>query len=321
MSNWDDPFRERLQLLTELLPVIAREARFALKGGTAINLFEHDLPRLSVDVDLTWLAVGDFAGDQHAITAALEGLAQRLRAAPLRLHVAASIAAGAGGVTRLIATRLGARVQIETTPVMRGTVHPVRMMTVQPRVQAEFGFAEMQVLDHADLYAGKLAAALSRQHPRDLFDVGVLLDSGRLDAHLWRTFLVYLTATPKPAAELLAPREPLGFAAAFGSQFRGMTREPVTVEWLLHARERLLMRVSELMDDATQKFLVSVERERPDFTSIGLPHAANLPGVQRKLYNLAQRTPAKREADYCQLVETLEQIASQRPVPYDYPKG
>ena len=89
MSSWADPFRERLQLLTDLLPVVAREPRFALKGGTAINLFEHDLPRLSVDVDLTWLLVADFAEDRRAITAALDALAQQLRASPLRLHVVA----------------------------------------------------------------------------------------------------------------------------------------------------------------------------------------------------------------------------------------
>ena len=58
---------------------------------------------------------------------------------------------------------------------MRGTVHPVRTMVVRPRVEEAFGFAEVQVLAFADLYAGKLAAALSRQHPRDLFDVGLLL--------------------------------------------------------------------------------------------------------------------------------------------------
>ncbi|MCB1629970.1 MAG: nucleotidyl transferase AbiEii/AbiGii toxin family protein, partial [Xanthomonadales bacterium] len=95
MSSWADPFRERLRLLTELLPLVAREPRFALKGGTAINLFVHDLPRLSVDIDLTWLPVADFDTDKIAITEALDALADNLRAPPLRLHVAASAPAGA----------------------------------------------------------------------------------------------------------------------------------------------------------------------------------------------------------------------------------
>lgn len=305
MSSWAEPFRQRLHLLTDLLPVVARESRFALKGGTAINLFEHDLPRLSVDVDLTWLPVGDFTQDRAAITGALDGIAKALRAPPLRLYVAASAPAGADGVTRLIASRPGARVQIETTPVMRGTVHPVRTMRVRPRVEAAFGFAQMQVLDFADLYAGKLAAALSRQHPRDLFDVGALLESRRLDAVLWRTFLVYLTASPKPACELLAPGEPRDLRIAFRTQFEGMTAEPVTVEQLLAWREDLLARIPKLMDAAACDFLRSVEREDPDFNLIGLPQAASLPGIRRKLQNLALRTDAKRKTDRAQLEAVL----------------
>jgi hypothetical protein len=309
MSSWADPFRERLRLLTELLPLVARENSFALKGGTAINLFVHDLPRLSVDIDLTWLPVGDFDTDRRAITEALTALAAALRAPPLRLHVAASAPAGADGITRLIASRPGARVQIETTPVMRGTVHPVQTMAVQARVQTDFGFVEMQVLDFADLYAGKLAAALSRQHPRDLFDVGLLLESGRLDINLWCTVLVYLTASPKPVWELLEPAEPRDLAMAFRTQFDGMTATPITLEQLIETRQRLLAQLPTLMDANARAFLLSVEQESPDFDLIGLPQAAQLPGIRRKLQNLARRSAAKKEADYRQLAETLERIA------------
>jgi hypothetical protein len=136
----------------------------------------------------------------------------------------------AAGINRLIASRNRRRVQIETTPVMRGTVHPVRTITLRPGVERAFGFAEMQVLDFADLYAGKLSAALSRQHPRDLFDMQPLLADGRLDIRLWRTFLVYLTCSPKPAAEILAPKEPRDFQQTFTAHFQGMTAEPVTAE-------------------------------------------------------------------------------------------
>lgn len=191
MSSWDSRYAERVKLLVDILPTLAGEKRLALKGGTAINLFEHDLPRLSVDVDLTWLPVGEFASDAQAIADALEQLGEKLRSGPLRLQVQASRTKGAD-VNRLIASRGRSRVQVETTPVMRGTVHRIRTLSVQPGVERAFGFAEMQVLDFADLYAGKLSAALSRQHPRDLFDIQRLLDDGRLDDRLWRTFLVYL---------------------------------------------------------------------------------------------------------------------------------
>lgn len=303
----DKRFADQVSLLVAILPLLDCEPRFALKGGTAINLFEHDLPRLSVDIDLTWLPMQDFDTDAAQIAESLATLAARLSASPLRLNVQGSGAAG-GTINRLIVSRGRTRVQIETTPVMRGALHPVRRMDLSPGVEREFGSAQVQVLDFADLYGGKMAAALSRQHPRDLFDIGTLLDRNKLDAALWRTFLVYLIASSKPAAEMLAPSEPRDFAAVFTRQFDGMTREPVTVEWLLEARQRLLARIRDLLDAPTRDFLLSVEREAPDFELIGLPQAANMPGVRRKLRNLAQRSASKRAADHRQLVETLERI-------------
>jgi hypothetical protein len=226
----------------------------------------------------------------------------------LRLQVRPSAAEGARTVSRVIVSRGRTQVQIETTPVMRGTVHPVRRMDLSPSVERQFGSAQIQVLHFADLYAGKIAAALSRQHPRDLFDIGMLLDQHGIDTALWRTFLVYLTVSPKPAVDILAPTEPRDFSAVFERQFRGMTREPVTVQWLRDARLRLLARIRELLDATTRDFLVSVEREVPAFDLIDLPHAANMPGVRWKLQNLAKRTPEKREADYGNLISTLERI-------------
>jgi predicted nucleotidyltransferase component of viral defense system len=300
MNNWDNRYAERVKLLVEILPTLAEEKRFALKGGTAINLFEHDLPRLSVDIDLTWLPVGDFANDTREISAALEAIGERLRSGPPQLQVQTS-GTEATGVHRLIASRNRSRVQIETTPVMRGTVHPVRTMRVRPGVEQNFGFAEIQVLDFADLYAGKLSAALSRQHPRDLFDLQPLLDEGRLDERLWQTFLVYLTCSSKPAAEMLAPPVPRDFDTTFTTHFQGMTAAPVTAASLLEVRARLLQRIAELLDSPSRAFLESIEREAPDFVLIGLPHAADLPGVRRKLTNMGQRSAAKRTADYEQL--------------------
>ena len=190
LDHWDRRYTDRVRLLVKILPVLAQEPRFALKGGTAINLFEHDLPRLSVDIDLAWLPVHDYAEDARLIAEALGRLADVLRARPLQLQLSAGEGAG---VTRLVASRGRARVQIETTPVMRGTVHPARNMVVRPRVEEAFGFASLQVLNFADLYAGKLAAALSRQHPRDLFDVGLLLEDERADQGFARVILIHET--------------------------------------------------------------------------------------------------------------------------------
>ncbi len=307
MSNWDKRYIEQVKLLVDILPVLAGEPRFALKGGTAINLFEHELPRLSVDIDLTWLPVADFAKDSALIADSLVALGETLHSGPMRLRVQASANQGAA-VNRLIASRDRARVKIETSPVMRGTVHPTRSMTVQPAVEATFGFAQAQVLHFADLYAGKLAAALSRQHPRDLFDMGRVLEQERFDATLWRTFLIYLTCSPKPAADMLAPAQPRDFAGIFAGHFEGMTVEPTSIEALLAIRGRLLRRMRDLLDEASCRFLMSIEFEKPDFDLIGMPQAATLPAVRRKLDNLGKRSNAKRAADQRKLQDVLEYL-------------
>jgi hypothetical protein len=84
-----------------------------------------------------------------------------------------------------------------------------------------------------------------------------------------------------------------------------MTAAPVTAKSLMDVRARLLRRVSEMLDASSRAFLESVEREAPDFALLGLPHAADLPGVRRKLSNLGQRSAAKRAADYEQLAAFL----------------
>jgi isopenicillin N synthase-like dioxygenase len=100
---------------------------------------------------------------------------------------------------------------------------------------------------------------------------------------------------------MLSPQVPRDFEEIFTAHFQGMTAAPVTAASLLEVRARLLQRILELLDAPSRAFLESVEQEAPNFRLIELPHAADLPGVRRKLANLGQRSTAKRTADYDQL--------------------
>lgn len=140
--------------------------------------------------------------------------------------------------------------------------------------------------------------------------MGPVLEDSRLDRELWYTFLVYLTCSPRPAAEMLAPAEPRDFTSLFAAHFQGMTTDEISIGALLDIRRQLLRRVAELLDDASCQFLMSVEQEAPDFDLIGLPEAATLPAVRRKMHNLSQRTDKKRKADRNILQQTLERIRS-----------
>lgn len=72
-------YRKQVELLIRILPFIAEEDCFALKGGTAINLFVRDMPRLSVDIDLTYLPVLPRAASLAAIDAAIKRISERIR--------------------------------------------------------------------------------------------------------------------------------------------------------------------------------------------------------------------------------------------------
>ncbi len=73
-------YRRQVALLIRVLPLVTEEACFALKGGTAINLFIRDMPRLSVDIDLTYLPVAPRPQSLADIDAAMKRVAGRIKA-------------------------------------------------------------------------------------------------------------------------------------------------------------------------------------------------------------------------------------------------
>ncbi|MCY4543585.1 MAG: nucleotidyl transferase AbiEii/AbiGii toxin family protein [Rhodobacteraceae bacterium] len=187
-----------------LLPAIAAEKVFALKGGSAINLFYRDMPRFSVDIDLTYVPIEDRTASLRHIDATLDRIIDSFGRSNSDVRTQ-RIAAGGNLDTRILASRGATSVKIETSPVMRGTVLPPVSMRVSETVQETFGFAEMPVLAFEDLFAGKLHAALDRQHPRDIYDVHLLYENEGLTDDLFRVFLVYVCASGRPPHELLAP--------------------------------------------------------------------------------------------------------------------
>ena len=164
-----DRYVAQVRLLVSVIPDIGQETAFALKGGTAINLFCRDLPRLSVDIDLTWLPIADHRSSLREIDDALERIVVAVRRRDPGMDVR-RVAGGGGGDTRILARSGQARVKIEASPVVWRAVHPPRSMVVSERVSEQFGFVEANVLAFEDLYGSKLHAALDRRHPRDLFD-------------------------------------------------------------------------------------------------------------------------------------------------------
>ena len=300
-----DRYAEQVRLLLGVLPDIAAEEAFALKGGTAINLFYRDMPRLSIDIDLAYLPVTDRETALNDIDMTLGRITETIANRNPRAQVR-RIAGGGDSDTRILISTGQAQVKIETSVVTRGTVYPPTTMMVSDVVAEHFGFAEMNILAFEDLYGGKLHAALDRQHPRDLFDVMILYENEGLTEDLFRVFMVYVASSNRPMHELLTP--PARFKEElYDGEFVGMTREAVTKEALIATQTRLYADIREHLPGDTADFLLSLHDAEPDFGLIGIPEAATLPAIRWKLVNLEKlkRSNPEKHAAQRSALETL----------------
>ncbi|MDO8342017.1 MAG: nucleotidyl transferase AbiEii/AbiGii toxin family protein [Cellvibrio sp.] len=299
----NNPYYRQVQFLIQLLPLVGEEPCFALKGGTAINLFVRDLPRLSVDIDLVYLPIHDRAEALDAIKAALMRIAQRIKSAFPGAYITETFLDKADAL-RLIVAHKGVQIKIELSPVLRGTVYEPVIMSVADSVEAQFGYAEMAVVPLADLYAGKLCAALDRQHPRDLYDVKLLLENEGITEDIRKAFLVYLISHPRPIAELLNPvlKE---LQSICEGEFVAMTQQPVALEVLVETRAAMIRLLNSTITEAEKLFLLSFKNKQPDWSLLGLDGVNNLPAVRWKLINLHKIPDEKHQQALQQLKVVL----------------
>lgn len=300
-----EAYEAQVALLVRILPYVDEEKIFALKGGTAINLFYRDLPRLSVDIDLTYLPIKDRDDSLAEIKEAMDRIAAAIERG-IPDAKTQRIKGGGGGATRLAARLGGAEIKIETSPVTRGVVHDPETRSVSEAVEDEFGYAEMQIVSFEDLFGGKLHAAVDRQHPRDLYDVKLLYENEGLTEELFRTFLIYVASSSRPAHELLNPNL-IDLNLPYAREFEGMTKTPVTLEELLETRIRLVEDIRARFDDGTKTFLRTLHDGEPDFAAIDRARAADLPAVKWKLINL-NKLKAENPGKHAAQSDSLEAL-------------
>ena len=207
-------------------------------------------------------------------------------------------------VTKLLVRDQGVQIKIEITPVLRGCAYAPELRGVSPAVEEMFGFAEMQVVSFADLYAGKIVAALDRRHPRDLFDVRDLLANEGVGDELREAFIVYLISHNRPMAEVLSVR-PKDITHDFETNFKGMTANAVTLEELLAARTAITDIIVGGMPDDHRKFLVGFEAGTPDWSLLNIPKASKLPAVKWRQMNFDKLTRNQRIANIRTLAGVL----------------
>jgi len=296
-------YLDTARLLTRVAPLVFVDDTFALKGGTAINLFVRDMPRLSVDLDLVFpdhrLPRDEALG---RINDAIRQSVERLNRRGFQTHVPAS---GDAGETKLLVRQGATEVKVEVNFVMRGTVQPVRMASLTPNARDTLeADIEIPVVSLEDVYGGKLMAAMDRQHPRDLFDVMQLFAHEGITAGIRRAFVVYLASHNRPVHEVLFPSL-RDIRHEFEHNFVGMTAEPVELDALLAAREQMMRELQQGLTEDERRFLLSLVTAEPEWVLLDIPHVEKLPGVRWKLQNLERL----RKANARKFAEQSEELA------------
>jgi len=300
---FDRRYDVQVRLILRCLPEISRHPCFALKGGTAINLFLRDLPRISVDIDLAYLPLKPRLESLQEIHDSLisikDDIEQRVTGSQVRESRSQDY------VVKLIVSTEDAIVKIEPNLILRGSVHTAQDRDLCLAAQEHFeAFVSIQTLSTADLYGGKLCASLDRQHPRDLFDVKLLLDDTGITPEIRCSFVVYLAGHNRPMSELLAPKLH-DITELYNNQLIGMTRKEVSLEDLQQVQRNLANTIVRALDDDEKEFLVSVKRGKPEWDRIGIEHLDRLPAIQWKLINIRKMGSAKQKAALDKLVKAL----------------
>lgn len=297
-------FFHQVDLLLDVLPFVATQDCFALKGGTAINLFHRNMPRLSVDIDLTYLPLEDRSMTLLAIDKALKAIAARIEGS--QLGIVPQLEKSKEGLGKmLVCSNERAKIKVEVNQIVHGSVYPCEMLEICQNAQDMFQkSAEINTETLADLFGGKICAALDRQHPRDLFDIKLLLENEGITDAIRKSFIVYLASHNRPMSELIHPNQ-LDVKALYESDFKEMTAEPVTYEALVNARRELIEILSDQITNEERLFLISIKEGNPRWDYLGIEGIENMPAIRWKLQNINKMAPDKREASLQELKRKL----------------
>jgi predicted nucleotidyltransferase component of viral defense system len=298
----DKSYVDAARLLLESVPVISDIPNFAMKGGTAINLFVQNMPRLSVDIDVVYT---DHSTPRPAALKAIsDGLGQaRKHLAKFGLDAEVS-ATMKGDETKLFIWRGRVQVKVEVNHVFRGTVLPVETRALNAEARRIFTTAlSAPVLAPAELYGSKLVAAMDRQHPRDIFDVRGLYETTGLTDDVIECSVCYLAGHNRPVHEVLFSRDQ-DMSAAFENEFQGMTQSTISLAELQHVRARLKKELPAKLTANQRQFLFGLVSGEPDWQLMKCPHLQKLPAIQWKLHNLA-RLKTSNPKKFAQQAEEL----------------
>lgn len=296
-----DRYKRQVALLIRIMPSVYKIKEFAVHGGTAINLFHSNLRRYSIDIDVTYIPVKDRKSSLDDINQKLLLVKKDMEKA-----IPGIVVKHKPDVWKLLCTLGEAAVKIEVNGTKRGIIGSTVDLPLCDAARKEFNMGcKARTVSFSQLYGGKVIAALSRQHPRDLFDCN-RMEISSFD-EVKDGFMLCLLGSDKPVVEVLHPNE-IDQAGALENQFRGMTDEPFGYEDYVQARKELIEWVNDNLTRTDREFLLSFESGEPDWGKCCAGDLSAYPSVQWKLLNIAKletSNPRKFELGLAALKEGL----------------
>ncbi|HSL90334.1 MAG TPA: nucleotidyl transferase AbiEii/AbiGii toxin family protein [Ignavibacteriaceae bacterium] len=296
-------YLKQAEFLLRILPHINYEEAFALKGGTALNFFWRDFPRLSVDIDLCYTKIQDRESSLIEINDAFTKIEERLKRAFGGIKIQQKKIEGK--IIGLILDWNNALVKIEANTIIRGTIFPVVNKKLCPKAENTFELTtSVNTVSFEDLYGGKICAALDRQHPRDLFDLKLLLENEGITPSIIKAFLFYLISHDRPMIEILNPGLQ-DISQTFINEFNGMTSNEIKLDELVDVRKNLIQIVKASLTEEHKKFILSFKNRTPEWELSGIEGIENYPSVRWKLINLERMSKEKHTEAYKKLKDYL----------------
>lgn len=287
-------FHKQADLLISILPHIIKDSDFALHGGTAINFFVRNMPRLSVDIDLTYLPVNSRGEALKEISQKLKTLSARIYEALPSVRIDEKTETPANLITKIFIRRQNAVIKVEPNQVIRGALFACAQRDLCKRAEDMFEkFVTTRTLSFAEIYGSKICAALDRQHPRDIFDIMLLLKNEGITNDVRKAFLVYLISHNRPISELLMPNLK-DMKPVFEKEFSGMALIEVKYKELENVRKTLVKEINKEITDDERAFLISFKEESPRWELLGVKGVQDMPAIKWKLANLVKMGGKKR---------------------------
>ena len=297
----NEKYRKQVELLIKIMPSIFRIKEFAVHGGTAINLFHKNMPRYSIDIDLTYLPLKDRTQSLQEINFRLQELKQYIEKTVAGIRITPKL-----DVWKLFCVKDGVLVVIEVNGIKRGVISDTEDKWLSKKAQEEFDMTCLaRIVPFSQLYGGKIAAALSRQHPRDMFDYKFM--EVKLLDEIKDGLMYCILGSNKPIIESLQPNL-INQQDVFNNQFQGMSNVSFTYDDFEETRHDLIIKVNKMFTVEDKAFLVSFEKGEPEWNKFNINNLSNYPSIKWKLHNilkLKEKNPEKHKSGIEKLTSFL----------------